>query len=151
MKKVESLTKYNSCGIISLTTSRCSSKELRALHIEEDSTGVFHLYILPSKNAAETTTNAARYNITRSSFSPFPNISQYTYDVFVTFAKNTLQRILDIEPLVAHVDKNWWRYHYLYRKLPIFCLLPRIFVVQLRLLGNSSNFMLLFVAITVWH
>ena len=93
MKKVESLNTYNSWGIISLPTSRCPpSKELREVHIEEDSTGVFHLYILPPKNAAETTINAATDNITRINFSVFPNISEYTYDSFVTFTR-TPQRV----------------------------------------------------------
>ena len=78
VKKVKSLTTYNSSSIISLFTSRCLSKELRAVHIEQDITSVFHLYILPPKNAAETTINTARDNITRISFSVFPNISQYT-------------------------------------------------------------------------
>ena len=63
------------------------SKELRTLHIEEDITGVFHLYILPPKNAGETIINVKRDNITRISFSVFPNISQYTYDSFVAEIK----------------------------------------------------------------
>ena len=86
------------------------SKELRTLHIEEDITGVFHLYILQPKNAGETIINVKRDNITRISFSVFPNISQYTYDSFLACTK-TPQRVLDNETSVAHVDKNWWRYH----------------------------------------
>ena len=80
-------------------------KELRAVHIEKDSTGIFHLYILPPKNAAETIINVARDNITRISFSVFPSISQYIYDSFVTFTK-TLPGALDNETSVAQVDKN---------------------------------------------
>ena len=63
------------------------SKELRTLHIEEDITGAFHLYILPPKNTGETIINVKRDNITRISFSVFPNISQYTYDSFVAEIK----------------------------------------------------------------
>ena len=88
----------------------------------------FHLYTLPSTNAAQTTINAARGNITRISFSVFPKISQYTSDSFVTFAESP-QRVLDNESSTAHVDKNWWGYYYLCQP-PIFCLLLRVFVVQ---------------------
>ena len=112
----------------------------KAVHIEEDSTGVFHLYILPLKHAAETTINASTGNITRISFSVFPSISQYTYDSFVTIAK-TPQRVLDNKHSVEHVEKNWWKYH---QQLHIFFLLLIVFLEQLRLPGKSSNFMLLF-------
>ena len=71
--------------------------------------GVFHLYMLPSKNTGQTIINVKRDNITSISFLVFLNISQYTYDSF-GFAK-TLQRVLDNETSVANVDKNWWRYH----------------------------------------
>ena len=98
VKKVKSLTTYISCGIISLSTSRCPSKELRTVHIEED-----FIYIYCHPKTAEIT-NAARDSITRISFSVFLKMSQYTYDSFVTFAK-TPQRVLDNEPSVAHVDK----------------------------------------------
>ena len=82
----------------------------KELHIEEDITGVFHLYILQPKNAAETIINVARDNITKISLSVFPNITQYTYDSFVACTK-TPQRVLDNETSVTHVDKNRWRYH----------------------------------------
>ena len=74
------------------------------LHIEEDITGVFHLYILPPKKAGETIINVKRDNITRISFSVFANISQYTYNSSVACTK-TPQGVLDNETSVAHVDK----------------------------------------------
>ena len=80
------------------------NKELRTLHIEEDITGVYHLYILPPKNAGETIINVKRDNITRISFSVFSNISRHTYDYFVACTK-TPQRVLDNATSVAHVDK----------------------------------------------
>ena len=55
--------------------------------MEEDTTGVFHLYILPPTNVTETTTNATSYSITITSASVFPIISQYTYNSFVTFQR----------------------------------------------------------------
>ena len=112
------------------------SKELRAVHIEEDSMGVFHLYILPPKNAAKITINAARDNITKISNSVFPNISQYSYNSFVNFTK-TLLRVLDNEASVSSVN------------YPCLAYSLEFLLYNLRLLGKSSNFMPLFVTITL--
>ena len=84
-----------------------SQQGATAVHIEEDSTGVFHLYILPLKHAAETTINASTDNITRISFSVFPSISQYTYDSCDHRKDPTKYN----KPFVEHVEKNWWKYH----------------------------------------
>ena len=75
-KKSKSLLHYNSCVIISLTTSRCSCRELMAVHIGEDTTDVFRLYILPSSNVAASTANVTTDNSKRTSFSVIPNISR---------------------------------------------------------------------------
>ena len=63
-----------------------------------------HVYIA-TKNAAETIINVARDNITKISFSVFPDISQYTCNSFVTFTK-TPHIVLDNETSVAYVNKN---------------------------------------------
>ena len=41
-----------------------------------------------TKNATEITINATKDNITRSTCSGFPNLSQYTYNSFVTFQRH---------------------------------------------------------------
>ena len=121
------------------------SKELRTLHIEEDIMGVFHLYILPSKNAGETIINVKRDNITRIRFSVFPNISQYTCDSFVPCTE-TSQRVLENETSVAHVDKNWWSISLGTRNINY-----PYFACSSEFLEKSSNLIFLFVTIIVWH
>lgn len=85
IEKIKSLTTWNSCVIILLIRSRWPSRKLIAVHLEEHTTGVFHLCILPPTNVGETTANAKGDNTTRTEFSVFPNISQYTNDSFMTF------------------------------------------------------------------